>query len=251
MATKRMLRIAFVLATLSAHVSPSIASVIIGGTRVVFDAKQREVTVKLTNEGDQPALVQAWLDDGDPKTRPDNANVPFALSPPLSRIDPAKGQTIRIVRVDNALPTDRESLFWLNVLEIPPRPAKTGEEQNILQLAFRSRIKVFYRPEGLDGNAEDAASHVTWRAMADSPGHSSIEVSNPTPYHVTLTKITVHLGANKFDVPDAAMVKPNAKQRIETPGFIPSGSQTLVVEYTFVNDYGASVDGKYEANNTP
>lgn len=37
------------------------------------------------------------------------------------------------------LPVDRESVFWLNVKEIPKKSA----EENVLQIAVRSRIKLF------------------------------------------------------------------------------------------------------------
>ena len=38
------------------------ASVVIGTTRVIYQEKDREVTVRLTNDGKHPALVQAWID---------------------------------------------------------------------------------------------------------------------------------------------------------------------------------------------
>ena len=46
------------------------ASVVITGTRVIYPEMEREVTVKLNNDGNTPALVQVWLDDGNPKTLP-------------------------------------------------------------------------------------------------------------------------------------------------------------------------------------
>ncbi len=52
----------------------------------------------------------------------------------------------------SVLPKDRESVFWFNVLEVPPKPdAATVANQSLLQLAFRTRIKLFYRPEALKG----------------------------------------------------------------------------------------------------
>lgn len=39
--------------------SSAFASVIVNGTRVIYPAKQREVTVQLSNNGTAPALVQA------------------------------------------------------------------------------------------------------------------------------------------------------------------------------------------------
>jgi len=38
----------------------------LSGTRVVYPAQQREVSIKLTNDDAQfPRLVQAWIDTGD------------------------------------------------------------------------------------------------------------------------------------------------------------------------------------------
>jgi chaperone protein EcpD len=62
-----------------------------------------------------------------------------------------------------SLPQDRETLYWFNVLEIPPKSKAANDENlNQLQLAFRTRIKFIFRPDGLKGNPLDAAANVTW-----------------------------------------------------------------------------------------
>ncbi|WP_348253599.1 fimbria/pilus periplasmic chaperone, partial [Salmonella enterica] len=69
--------------------------------------------------------------------------VTFVITPQVSRIDPQKGQWLRITYMGTTLPQDRESLFWFTVLEIPPKSkAKQGESLNQLHLAFRTRIKL-------------------------------------------------------------------------------------------------------------
>ncbi|WP_043219895.1 fimbrial biogenesis chaperone, partial [Burkholderia gladioli] len=85
------------------------ASVVIGGTRVIYGAGEPEVTIKLSNEGQSPALVQSWVDAGDTKSEPSTTKVPFVVTPPISRIDPSKSQTLRIVYTGEPLPKDRES----------------------------------------------------------------------------------------------------------------------------------------------
>ncbi|RDL19866.1 pili/flagellar assembly PapD-like chaperone [Serratia fonticola] len=81
----------------------------------------------------------------------------------MNRVETGKGQTLRISYAGGALPMDKESVFWLNVLEVPAKSqATTGE--NRLQMAFRPRIKLFFRPKGLDGNPNDAGNivhHIT------------------------------------------------------------------------------------------
>ncbi|WP_250862581.1 fimbria/pilus periplasmic chaperone, partial [Caballeronia sp. INML3] len=81
------------------------------------------------------------------------------------------------------LPADKESIFYLNVLEVPPKPTGDEASANQLQLAFRTRIKFFYRPSGLKGQATDAPGQIVWHLKHDG-GKNSIEASNPTQYHV-------------------------------------------------------------------
>ena len=48
---------------------PGQAAVTLQGTRIVHDAaKGRDVTVKASNVGEQPAMTQVWIDDGDSHT---------------------------------------------------------------------------------------------------------------------------------------------------------------------------------------
>src|SRR5215475_3561481 len=51
---------------------PAEASVVIAATRVIYDANESEVTLKLSNEGQSPALVQSWIDAGDVRGAPSN-----------------------------------------------------------------------------------------------------------------------------------------------------------------------------------
>lgn len=219
------------------------ASVVIGGTRVVFPAANGEVTVRLTNNGIQPALVEAWIDNGDPESTPDNANVPFLITPPLARMNAGKGQSLRIVYTGQPLPKDRESLFWLNVLEIPPKPtAKQGEEQNTLQFAVRSRLKLFFRPANLAGDASSAPQQISWTVVADGTGYS-LEARNPTPYHITFTKLTLSVD-NVSYTPDSGMVAPLSSQRLPIKNLSRAPAAGSVVEYTAINDFGAAATFK-------
>jgi chaperone protein EcpD len=127
---RKKLSMAMTAFALSCLVSSAHASVVISGTRVVYQAKEREVTVKLSNEGSSPALVQVWLDTGNPNATPDESDVPFTLTPPLFRLDPKKGQSLRLIYTQEPLPQDKESLFWLNVLEVPPRGQWRGRKRS-------------------------------------------------------------------------------------------------------------------------
>ncbi|MBP5059146.1 fimbrial biogenesis chaperone [Pseudomonas chlororaphis] len=119
--------------------SQATAGVVITGTRLVYPAGEREITVKLDNNGTTPSLVQSWVDSGDVASSPTQSTAPFVLSPPVFRIDPSKGQSMRLMFSGAALPQEHESVFWLNVLEIPPK-GQANADTNTLQMAFRLRI---------------------------------------------------------------------------------------------------------------
>ncbi|EOC1137668.1 fimbria/pilus periplasmic chaperone [Cronobacter sakazakii] len=200
----------------------AIASIVITGTRVIYPSDASEVSVKLDNKGTSPVLIQSWIDNGNADAAPETIQVPFILTPPINRVEPDKGQTLRITFTGKLLPADRESVYWLNVLEIPAKKATLSD--NYLQVAFRSRIKLFLRPAGLEGNANDAVNHVTWRANGQT-----IEAANPTPYFISLVNLTVN-----GKTLDADMIAPKSTMTIKLPGS--PGNKLAGV---FVNDYGA------------
>jgi chaperone protein EcpD len=219
------------------------ASVLIAGTRVVFPAQDGEVTVRLTNDNAHPALVEAWIDNGDPKSTPDKVSVPFLITPPLFRMEAHKDQNLRIISTPAQLPTDRESLFWLNVLEIPPKPsAQEAAGKNLLQFAIRSRLKLFYRPAHLPGDAQAAPGQVSWKAVADGQGYA-LEVHNPTPYHVTIVKLTLDVGGKSYSA-EPGMVDPLGTLRLKVKGLTTAPPAGSPVAYDIVNDYGATTPFK-------
>ncbi len=57
--------------------SSSTANIVITGTRVIYPSDAKNVSVQLTNVGDSPSLVQAWIDDGDANTPPEKFKRPL------------------------------------------------------------------------------------------------------------------------------------------------------------------------------
>ncbi|WP_115952526.1 fimbrial biogenesis chaperone [Cupriavidus plantarum] len=227
---------------------PAQASIVLDNTRVVYHAPDAEATVRLTNGGSQPALAQVWIDAGDAAASPAAIDVPFVVTPPIARIDPGKGQTLRIVYAGDPLPGDRESLFFLNVLEVPPRPTGDAAQGNLLYMAFRTRIKLFFRPAKLAGSAAEAPAHVTWR-VARVDGRMALEATNPTPYHVTLVDIGLtngdgadggHRDDGRDDPrePIGGMLAPGESRRFPLDGARPAPGTR--VRFGAINDYGGT-----------
>lgn len=211
------------LAAIALFSGSSLASVVLSGTRVIYPSDAKEVSVKINNVGPSPVLLQSWIDNGDPNAKPAAIKVPFVLTPPMNRVEQGKGQTLRISYAGGSLPMDKESVFWLNVLEVPAKSeAKTNE--NRLQMAFRTRIKLFYRPAGLQGNANDASKAVTWNTQG-----GKVQATNPTPFYVNFVNLSVN-GKNL----DNAMVAPRSSMVLNLAG---NGGNKI--SGSVVNDYGA------------
>lgn len=213
----------------------ALAGVVVNGTRVIYPAQAREVTVQIDNVGESPALVQAWIDGGDVKQTADTTDAPFVLTPPISRIEPGRSQALRVIFSGAQLPLDRESVFWLNVLDVPPSPENPGNgEQNYLQVAFRSRLKLFYRPRDLQGVANDAPARLHWTRNGDR-----LRVENPSPYHVTLAEVHAVTGNSEKVVEDkGVMVAPMQSLEFAVP------VTSVQVRFITINDYGGRVEHK-------
>ena len=202
------------------------AGVLLSGTRVILSEKDREASIPMRNTGTSPYVVQAWIDAGEDKSE----TPPLLVTPPLSRLDPGMENILRIMRVAGALPVDRESVFWLNVKEIPEK----SKEENVLQIAVRSRIKVFYRPSKLVGKSDESRAQLKWAVSAGAEGQGAVlKVGNPTAYHVTLLKMTVNNGQQELD---AGMVPPFGE--MSYPLAAVKAPQAIQLNFTTLNDYG-------------
>lgn len=233
------------LLLLACVAAPAAASVVLDTTRVVFPTDRDEVSVRISNRDAVPKLIQAWIDTGDPQARPEQVATPFQLLTPIFRIEPGAGHVLRMRNTGLAgsgLPTDRETVYWLNVLELPPKP--TGAEaENYLQFSFRTRIKVFVRPPGLPGRALDAADKLRWELR---PGMA--RATNPTPFHVSLTRIE----ANDGEAGGPVMVAPLSSRVIPLalePDRARRDAKGTGVRYTSIDDYGAP--RKHEKSTEP
>lgn len=247
MLIRRLFSAISVAITCAAASAPADASIVIGTTRVVYDAASGEKTVRLTNKAAAPVLMQAWLDTGDPQGARSALVVPFIVSPAMARIDPEKSQTLRILHTGEPLAQDRESVFWLNVLGIPPRP-DANDQKNFLQLSIRSRIKLFYRPAGLAGSAMDAAAKLNWRLARSGP--TALEVTNPTPFYVSFASVELVSGAQASAVDEPGMLAPFETRTMRLPRAA-SSSAGARVRYQFINDYGGTTSGEAALHDVP
>jgi chaperone protein EcpD len=210
------------------------AAIVISGTRVIYPSDQREVTVKLDNTGEAPLLIQSWIDDGNPQSTPETSKAPFIMTPPIARVDGHQGQTLRVRYTDQkTLPQDKESVFWLNVLEVP---SSSNDGQNKLKISFRSRVKLFYRPVGLNVEQEKAAANMQWRLTKNADAWC-LEAFNPGPYYLTISAAKVKNVSVELNL-DNSMIPPG-ERRILKFNSVFTPTKEMQVVFSAVNDYGA------------
>lgn len=172
------------LVTLAVLSATAHAGVVVDGTRFHLSAEENELTVRLMNHDKTPSLVQSWIDDGDDKSTPASAmNVPFVIRPPVARVGAGGEQVLRIVTAGRPAAQDRESLYYLNLLDVPATEVSADPK---LHLAVRSRFPLYYRPQGLSAaGAADAPKTLKWSLVREAQAWA-LRADNPTPYHVSV-----------------------------------------------------------------
>lgn len=200
------------------------AGVVIYGTRVIYPAGKKEVVVQIMNQGERTSLVQSWIDDGDTAQSPEHIDVPFLLTPPVSRVAAKSGQQLKIKKMVGNLPADKESLFFLNVLDIPPNEER-NVGKNVIKFATQNRIKLFWRPAGIA-----PVSKETFRQLQISRVSPGVVIKNNTANWITLTDISVNnLKLNS----ESLMLAPRSQQMI-----IGAVKNAGACSLTMIDDYG-------------
>ncbi|MGK9173739.1 molecular chaperone [Yokenella regensburgei] len=200
-------------------------------TRIIYPAAKGEITLALTNNASTPRLLQAWMDNGDPTLRPDMSTVPFIVTPPIFRLNSAKGQTLRIRFIGGNISPDRESVFWLNVLEVQPKMKHKAKDNNVIEFPVRSRLKLFYRPVGLPGSPGDAVNALRWRLLSVA-GQNKIECENPSAFSVSFARLSLsEAGAHAEEITGMCPAKARSV-------FTLSGAGKGIIYFTTINDHG-------------
>lgn len=233
--SKKMTRTVCGLIVNLAFIQPNFASVVLDSTRIVYQGNKNEVTINLTNKNERPVLIQTWIDIGHENTAPEKISVPFVLTPPVNRVDSNKGQTIRISYTGvPALPTDKESVYWLNVLEVPAKDKNSDSLKQKLNVVFRTRIKLFYRPVGLEGNSNDAPEELHWQLSGQNAA-----VQNGSNYNVTIFTIRYQDKSTISEV-DGKMLAPGESYNFPLKNTGNIGG----LSFSTINDYGALINHK-------
>lgn len=212
---------------------PAMASVIAERTRVIFSGGSTEESLQLVNSNNYPVAVQVWVDDGNLMATPEKAISPVLVLPPLFRLQPQAQRSLRLILSGaSKLPEDRESAFWLNVYEIPPKSTTNVEDESFVTLALRMQYKVFNRPKSIPAPGDTLAKALTF-TLARNGDNAVVKVNNPTPYFASLASLK--LGSAEA-LPD--MVAPFST--LDVPLNHPPAAGSATLNFVLIDDLGNS-----------
>lgn len=140
------------------------------------------------------------------------------MTPPVIRVAANSGQQLKIKKLANNLPGDRESLFYLNVLDIPPN-SDENKDKNIIKFALQNRIKLIYRPPGVQKVDKATFSRLQ---LLRAPG--SISVKNNSANWITISEVKAKSKVNK----ETLLLAPWSSQSITTTAVVNSYTVTLI-----------------------
>ncbi|ANC40285.1 MAG: fimbrial biogenesis chaperone [Hafnia alvei] len=214
------------------------ASVVMTGNRVVYPAQNKEVNIQLTNHDDFPNVIQVWMDSGNEDSTPETGQAPFIITPPFFKMAAKAGQTVRLMFTGAQLPQDRESVYYLNFLQIPPREAKSSSNQMLIML--RNRVKVFYRPAGITTSPAEIAQNVKPKIVQRGNSYS-LELENMSGYYLSISGASI-LSENKVTQLGNKMIAPFSTEAWP----VPSRTKNPELTINYINDQGAKITHRYQ-----
>ncbi|WP_148305560.1 molecular chaperone [Candidatus Arsenophonus nilaparvatae] len=195
------------------------ANVTISGTRVIYDGNKREASILITNHDEnRPYLIQSFI-----SINSDGKKAPFIVTPPLFRLDAGRENILRIIRTGGDLPLDRESVFYLNVKAIP---SAQDNLQNVLFITVKTRIKLFYRPKEIQGDADESYKLLVFRRLG-----KQLAVKNSSNYYVTINQLKI--GSQIVNLKDQDMIAP---QGVAYFNILANSSD--LISWNSINSYG-------------
>lgn len=203
----------------------------------------------LLNTNGYPIVAQTWVDNGDVNAAPELSHAPFVTLPSVFALPPSALKELRILFAGANLPTDRESVFWLNLYEIPPSQPTTPPLASRVTLAMNTQMKIFYRPKALKETPKTQPRPS--RSRCKNAGRLSAALSQPVG---VLSLLRPHRRENRQARLPGAARKRHDDRAVQHAGLSPRrryGADTpsqVTVQATLINDQGQQIVKSYTAN---
>lgn len=199
-------------------------------TRIVFNQADLTQSINVVNSGNTETFLQLWTDDGNVTLSPDASITPVLVLPPVVKMVPGEMRSLRLMLTSrDALPAGKESLFWLNIYQIPALKKAADAAERRVVLPLRIRLKILIRPAGLQAPQATDPEKLRFAVTGDK-----ITITNPTPWFMSLNVKPQGQAAIKN-----LMIAPHAELQAESQAALSHGT---ALNYTVINDQGIPVN---------
>lgn len=237
MKLKSYLKCALSIVLVSIH-TMSYGAIALDRTRIIFNGSSSSVSLVIQNKNqDLPFLVQTWLENAEHE----KIKSPFMVLPPIQRLEPIQSSQIRIEALEkkiDQLPQDRESLFYFNLRELPPK----SDKPNSIQFALQNKLKLFYRPTSIMLSSTELLQNPWQEKLEIIKQDQKVIVRNPTPYFTTI--LSIQPENIKLKATESLMLSPYSEAEVamnaQDLGEFPS--------LTYINDLGGTPKIKYQCH---
>lgn len=160
----------------------------------------------------------------------------FLVSPPVMRLEEGGKNAVRIQLINTAgLPSDRESLFYLEALSQPatnPLSRDAVRSSGSVVMGTGLIVRFIYRPKSV--NDQTAA---TWSSLQFRRLPGGVQVTNNTPNYISFKSVSMNGKALTFT--GERQLAPFSETMLGAPSV-----STNTVEWVAINDNGGAVKGQ-------
>ncbi|MCU6225555.1 fimbrial biogenesis chaperone [Morganella morganii] len=225
-----IIKLIFFLLSLTIMAINAYCGVMPSQSRIIYHEEDKEQSLMLANTNEYPVIVQTWIDRGE--GNPETANIPFISIPPVFQMEPSDIKGVRVIYNRDKLPSDKESLFWFNIYEIPPEKKESNPENSVL-ITMNTQIKLFFRPKIINVTPEESVGRITCNKI----NKTSIECYNPSLIYLSVINLKIMTDDNKIkEVSGNDLILPPLSNKKLTIDAMHGSIKKMIVMY--VNDNG-------------
>ncbi|WP_413283745.1 fimbria/pilus periplasmic chaperone [Vibrio sp. MA40-2] len=215
-------------------ISNATAEVNIDKTRLIINANDRFAELSLVNSAEYPTAIQLWTDAGNILAYPSEELTPVFVLPPIFKLEPGEIRQIKVMLNRSDLKdVTSESLFWLNILQVPQdiNPQGMDNEDNVAKvtLPLRYRLKILVRPNGVQKPSDTDYQDINFKIVGNQ-----LHISNQTHWHMNF--LSIQIGDEVIErvttLPLSVQVKPLNMMNLNTNH----------IRYTIISDEGQLIE---------
>lgn len=194
----------------------------VSDSRIILSNGQTVSGFVLANTSQSQFLTKVWVE-----TKQGEETEDIMAVPPVAYSPPGKHVRFQVMLLHpEKYAKDKETLFYLRTHSVPG----DGKSQHALTLAYDVKLKIFYRPEGLEGDMASAIEDLRW-----SLKKGELKAYNPSNYHVSI--VTYGLNSDYTEVQDC-VIPPGESLSFGVSKQYP---EKVKVRWAAIDDYGSPI----------